>query len=160
MGKSKKINWKQLGEFWEGHFHITAEEAGEIIAGSLMHNGWLGTPTKLGRMWQQDNSIESFTILLTAIENFEKTRKLKFITAIEVMFEEKHLDISMFCASCHIPYWNMKPARFRNLVSQWRKQLQDKGVLFKKVSAFTTKRLKEAAARSEKKLRLARLTKK
>ena len=158
-----KMNWKQLGEFWEGFFNITADEAGDIIAGHLFSKGWLGTPDKLGRMWQDENNIKAFIDLLSSIEKFSKKRNLKFITAVEVMFEENHNDIALFNATVHITPASsskMKAARYRNLISQWRKQLIDKGVLNKKVSAFTTKRLKEAAARIEKKLRAAKLTKK
>ena len=71
-----KMNWKQLGEFWEGFFNITADEAGDIIAGHLFSKGWLGTPDKLGRMWQDENNIKAFIDLLSSIEKFSKRRNL------------------------------------------------------------------------------------
>ena len=74
------------------------------------------------------------------------------------MHEEKHPAIKAFGADAKYGMFKMKAERFRNLCSQWNKQLRQAGFLKPKpMSEFKRKRLIEAQKRSEKKLAKGKL---
>lgn len=148
-----KLTWDDLRLIYEGQFGVTANEASDIIAKELFSKKWVGTPDKIGRMWEDVENCISFSEFLIEVDKFKKKKNYTQTAAIEAMHEEKHAAVKKFSKETRTFVFKHGSERFRNLVIQWQKQLREAGFLKQKpISAFKEKRLMDAAKRMDKKL--------
>tara|TARA_R110000803_G_scaffold62957_2_gene123417 strand:- start:4461 stop:4952 length:492 start_codon:yes stop_codon:yes gene_type:complete len=148
-----KITWNDLRHIFEGQYGLTADEAGKIISKELFSKNWFGTPDKVGRMWEDIEICIAYSEFLIEVDKFKKKNRFGEGTAIEIMHEEKHKAIKAFGSVARHGMLKMSAKRFRNLCSQWSKQLRNAGFLNPKPqSEYTRRSLIAAAARSEKKI--------
>ncbi len=153
-----KLTWEQLRLIYEGQYGVTADEANKWISKELFSKNWLGTPQKLGKMWEDIEVCISFGEFLTEVQKFSKKNNYTDYVSYEVMHEQKHPSIRAFGSTAHYGMFGMKSKRFRNLCSQWVGQLRELGFLNPKPqSEFAKKRELEAMKRQEKKLQKIKL---
>ena len=153
-----KLSWNDLRLIYEGQFGVEADEANIWIARELFSKNWIGTPDKVGRMWQDIEICIAYSEFLIEVDKFKKKNNYTETAAIEVMHEQKHPAVKTFGEEARHGMFKMKAARFRNLCGQWNKQLRNAGFLKPKPqSEYTRKSLITAAKRVEKKLSKSKL---
>ncbi len=153
-----KLSWNDLRLIYEGQYGVEADEASKWIAKELFSKNWFGTPEKVGRMWQDIEVCIAYSEFLIEVDKFKKKNNYTETAAIKVMHEQKHPAIRAFATEAKHGMFGMSSKRFRNLCSQWNKQLRHAGFLKPKPqSEYTRKSLIAAAKRVEKKLSKSKL---
>ncbi len=153
-----KLTWEQLRLIYEGQYGVTADEANKWISKELFSKNWLGTESKLGRMWEDIEVCISYGEFLVEVDKFKKKNKYTETAAIEVMHEQKHPAIKAFGSNARYGMFGMSSGKFRSRCSTWSNQLRELGFLHPKPeSAFAKKRRFEALKRQEKKLQKLKL---
>ena len=153
-----KLSWNDLRHIYEGQFGVEADEANIWIARELFSKNWIGTPDKVGRMWQDIEICIAYSEFLIEVDKFKKKNNLLERAAFILMHEQKHPAIKVFAADAKYGMFKMKAARFANLCGQWNKQLRNAGFLKPKPqSEYTRKSLIASAKRVEKKLSKSKL---
>jgi|TARA_R100001480_G_scaffold135417_1_gene132577 hypothetical protein len=153
-----KLTWGNLRYIYEGTYGVTADEANVWISKELFGKNWFGTPQKVGRMWQDIEICIAFTEFLIAVDKFKKKNNYTETAAIIVMHEQRHRAVRLFGMSAKHGMFGMSANRFRNLCSQWKRQLRESGFMKpKQMSEYTRKSLTAAQKRNEKKIAKAKL---
>ena len=153
-----KLSWNDLRLIYEGQYGVTADEANVWISRELFSKNWFGTANKIGRMWEDVEVGIAYSEFLIEVDKFKKKNNYTESAAIEIMHEQKHIAIRKFGTEARTSMFKMGASRFRNLCSQWTKQLREAGFLKPKpMSPFQKKSLVAAAKRVDKKLKKEKL---
>jgi hypothetical protein len=97
-----KLSWNDLRLIYEGQFGVEADEANIWIARELFSKNWIGTPDKVGRMWQDIEICIAYSEFLIEVDKFRKKNNLLERAAFIVMHEQKHPAIKAFGADSKV----------------------------------------------------------
>jgi len=111
-----KLTWQQLGQILEGQFNTTPDEAAETIFATLLNKDWKGSATKVGKMWQDQSTVEAWTRVLYVYDELAaKHGKSKAM----LNFYNKHTTYFEWCATSKTSYKTLKT--FRNYFTTFNK---------------------------------------
>ena len=146
-----KLTWQQLGMIYEGSFGLDPKEAAEILSDHLFNKGWVGNEKTPGRMWQDNETCAAFVWYLKEVEIYRKQNNLSFSKAVERMCSINHPQHKLFIVLAKLT--KLKPKRFLNLVSMWKKLpfVKKKPKIY---SASYLKQQKQIAANLKKEMEL------
>ena len=146
-----KLTWQQLGLIYEGNFGVDPTEAAAIISEHLFTKNWTGDKDKIGRMWQDQEICAAFVWYLKEVEKYQKKNRLSFTKAVERMCSINHPQHKLFIVLAKLT--KLKPKRFLNLVSMWKKLpfVKKKPKIY---SASYLKQQKQIAANLKKEMEL------
>ena len=121
MAKERKINWRELQDFWTKNFNLTADDVFKVLYKEYFDKNWLGTKEKIGRCWMfQEHRLE-LQYFIHQVEDYAKKNKTSFRkTALKFYDEHKgpkdpYGRLVFFCT---LPHINRK--NFDNLLNIWK----------------------------------------
>ena len=78
MAKERKINWRELQDFWTKNFNLTADDVFKVLYKEYFDKNWLGTKEKIGRVWMFKEHREELQFFIHQVEALAKKKKITF----------------------------------------------------------------------------------
>ena len=150
MAKERKINWRELQEFWTKNFGLEADDVFQVLYKEYFDKNWLGTKEKIGRVWMFKEHREELQFFIHQVEALAKKKEITFRKSALALYdyhqelEDKRLlknnPYGRLIVFCTLPH--LKRKNFDNLLNIW-KQLPF--INLKKTISYKQKQLHHAA---------------
>ena len=86
--KKKPFTWQHLANIWHS-LGVKPEEVQQILEREILDKNWIGTETKIGRMWNDTDIRIFFLMFLDEVAAYQKKNRLSFGKAVMRLYEDR-----------------------------------------------------------------------
>ncbi len=86
--KKKPFTWQHLAMIWNS-LGVKPEEVQQILEREILDKNWIGTETKIGRMWNDTDIRIFFLMFLDEVAAYQKKNRLSFGKAVMRLYEDR-----------------------------------------------------------------------
>ena len=124
--KKKPFTWQHLAMIWNS-LGVKPEEVQQILEREILDKNWIGTETKIGRMWNDTDIRIHFLMFLDEVAAYQKKNRFRIDSAVMRLYEDrltadrKKSKTFWFVAVSKIKTSGMTSKTFLKKVDIWKK---------------------------------------
>ena len=88
--KKKPFTWQHLANIWHS-LGVKPEEVQQILEREILDKNWIGTETKIGRMWNDTDIRIFFLMFLDEVAAYQKKNRLSFGKAVMRLYDDRFI---------------------------------------------------------------------